>query len=110
MISQIYLSGRVVAQPELGQTKKGKPMVRLLLETELVRETSPGQFQSEIVVLPVSFFSREAQSVSSLRKGNPLTVGAHLYGTKFESDNGTKYGCQIVTDQVFEPLRQEVHP
>jgi len=109
MHSQLYLSGRLAVNPEVFATKKNKPWIKLLLETRLVRETSPGQFQSESVILPVSFFSREAE-VKGLRRGDPLTVGVHLYGTRFESDSGTKYGCQLLADQVFEPLRQEVHP
>ena len=66
MHSQIYLSGKLAANPEVFATKKNKPWIKLLLETLLVRETSPGQFQSESVILPVSFFSREAEAVRAL--------------------------------------------
>ena len=108
MHSQLYLSGRLAANPEVFATKKNKLWVKLLLETQLVRETSAGQFQSENVTLPVSFFAREAEAVRELVRGDSLTVGAHLYGTRFESDSCIKYGCQIVADQVFVSLREEV--
>jgi single-stranded DNA-binding protein len=99
--SQLYLSGRLSANPELAQTKKGKLWIRLLLETELVRTSGQG-IQSETVVLPISLFSREAEAVKDLRSGDVLMVGCHLYGTKFEgSDGAVKHGCQIVTDEVL---------
>jgi len=50
--SQLYLSGRVAAPPELDQTKNGKLTVRLLLETELIRCTTSGNYQSESVTIP----------------------------------------------------------
>src|SRR5262249_36842349 len=95
-------SGRLASSPELAQTKKGRLWVRLLLETEFVRPTGSGGFQSELVVLPISLFSYEAEAVKDARKGDYLSIGCHLYGTKFESENGIKYGCQIVADQVFQ--------
>ena len=73
----------------------------MLLETELIRATSQG-IQSETVILPVSLFSREAEAVKDLRRGDPLTVGVHLYGTKFEGlDGAVKHGCQVVADEVL---------
>jgi single-stranded DNA-binding protein len=70
MQSQLYFTGKLVAQPELLQTKNGKTMVRLLLETELVRPTAQGGFQAEAVILPVSFFSREAETVKDCHRGD----------------------------------------
>jgi single-stranded DNA-binding protein len=103
MQSQIYLSGRLVTQPELSQTKKGKLTVRLLFETELVRPTAQGGFQAEAVTLPVSFFSREAEAVKDCQPGEYLVIGAHLYGTRFEApDGGVKHGVQIVADQILQ--------
>ena len=101
MHCQLYLSGQVVASPETGRTKNDKEWVRLLLETMLVREVREGEFQSESAILPVSCFSREAAAVKHLGRGDPLVVGAHLYGTKFEGDGGIKYGVKIVADTVF---------
>jgi single-stranded DNA-binding protein len=111
MQSQLYLCGRVAAAPEVRQTQKGKLMVRLLLETELVRETTEGAYQAESVTLPVSFFSREAEEVRSARPGDCLTIGTHLYGTRFEAPDGSvKHGVQITADQVLSgaPSLQKV--
>jgi single-stranded DNA-binding protein len=107
--SQLYLTGRLAGPPELGTTKKGKLWVKLLLETELVRQTQPGDFQTESVTVPISFFSRPAEQVKNLARGAALTVGAHLYGTKFESDQGIKYGVQLIGDVVFTNSKGD-HP
>jgi single-stranded DNA-binding protein len=93
----------VAASPELGETKKGRSMVRILLETELIRCTTPGNYQSESVTLPVSFFSREAEEVRDARPGDHLVIGAHLYGTQFKAPDGSvKYGVQIIADQILQ--------
>jgi len=74
MLSQLYLSGRLAANPELGQTKKGYLQVKILLATELVRKDGSG-FQAENVVLPISFFGREAEAIQSLTQGDFITLG-----------------------------------
>lgn len=100
MTSQLYLSGRLARNPEPGTTKKGKLWVKVLLESSLVRETRPGELQTESVTVPVSFFSRPAEQVKNLKTGDTLTVGCHLYGTRFEGDSGTKHGVQLIADVV----------
>jgi single-stranded DNA-binding protein len=100
--AQLYLQGRLLSNPEISETKKGRLMVRLLLATQLVRETRPGEYQTESVTLPVLFFSQPAEQVKTLKARDTLTVGAHLYGTKFESADGSvKHGVQIIADTVF---------
>jgi hypothetical protein len=83
-------------------------MVRILLETELVRATTPGNYQSESVTLPVSFFSREAEEVRDAQPGDYLVIGAHLYGTRFEaSDGGIRHGVQIIADRILQGLTHQ---
>ena len=111
MISQLYLQGRVAVSPELGKTKKGKFMVRILLEIELVRATALGTYQAESVTLPISFFSREAEEVRDAQPGDNLVIGVHLYGTRFEAAGGIiKHGVQIIADQILQGVthRKEV--
>ena len=101
MTSQLYLSGRLVADPELGQTKKGYLQVKVLLQTELVRKDGSG-LQVENVILPINFFSREAEAVRGLVGGDEITIGAHLYGTKYQAPDGrVTHGCRVVADQVL---------
>jgi single-stranded DNA-binding protein len=106
MHSQLYLTGRLADNPEIGETKKGRLFVKLMLETESVRETRPGEFQSENTILPVSCFSEPAERVKELRRGDQLTIGTHLYGTEFKPDAGAiKRGIQLVADRVFLPAK-----
>jgi single-stranded DNA-binding protein len=95
------LSGSLAADPELGQTKKGHLQVKILLATELVRKDGTG-FQVENVVIPISLFSREAEAVQNLAQGDLVTIGAHLYGTRFEAPDGrVSHGCRVVADNVL---------
>jgi hypothetical protein len=78
------------------------------LETELVRSDGRSNgFQAETIILPVSFFSLEAEAVRDLKAGDPLIIGCHLYGTRFQTDAGMKHGVLIVADAVSFPARKE---
>jgi single-stranded DNA-binding protein len=110
MTSQLYLSGKLQGNPELLRTKKDRLMVKVLLETSLTRETRPGELQTESVTLPITLFSAPAEAAKDLRAGDTVVVGVHLYGTRFESDSGIKYGCQIIADQIFQTQRKESSP
>jgi hypothetical protein len=63
MTSQLYLTGRLAANPEAATTRKGKLWIKLLLETEFVREPKPGEFQTESVTIPISCFAYSAELV-----------------------------------------------
>jgi single-stranded DNA-binding protein len=102
MHSQIYLTGHLADNPDVGETKKGRLFVKILLETGSVRETKPGEFQAENTILPISLFAQPAETVKGLRRGDQLTVGARLNGTEYKPDSGpTKRGVQLVADVVF---------
>jgi single-stranded DNA-binding protein len=107
MHCQLYLSGRLTDNPEIGETKKGRLWVKLLVEADLVRETKPGEFQSENIILPVSCFSEPAETAKALQRGDQLTIGGHLYGTEFKPEGGmVKRGIQLVADYVFLPAKK----
>ncbi len=45
--SEIYVSGRLFAEPEIGRTVNNEPSVKILLLTELVRKKGLGLYQIE---------------------------------------------------------------
>lgn len=101
MIGQIFLTGRLSAEPEISLSKKGKPIARILLDVDQVRPTPAGP-QSEQITLPVILFSRQAEAIQAFRKGDPLWIAAHLNGTRFEAPDGTtRHGTQLVADSVL---------
>jgi hypothetical protein len=99
--SQLYLSGRLFANPEMGTTEKGHPWIKLLLDTELVKSDGRGGLATETLIVPLSCFGPQAATVRDLRAGDTLTAGCHLYGTKYESQDGVKHGIQLVVDVVY---------
>jgi hypothetical protein len=101
MHSQLYLSGRHLTNPEIGTTKKGHPWIKLLLETELVKGDGHSGLSAETLIVPLSCFGRQAEAVKDLKTGNTLTTDCHLYGTKYEGQDGTKHGIQLVADAVY---------
>jgi single-stranded DNA-binding protein len=101
MIGQIYLSGRLSGDPEFSETRKGKPLARILLEADQVRATPTGP-SVEPVTAPVILFSRQAEAIRSLRKGDFVTLSCHLNGTRFATpEGGVKHGLQLIADSVL---------
>jgi single-stranded DNA-binding protein len=101
MTNSIYLSGRLVFKPELRKTKNDRDWCRILVEFSSTREVRPSEFVSETTIVPVDCFAQCAERVKGLKAGDQLTVGCHLYGTKFESDQGTRHGVQLIADVVY---------
>jgi single-stranded DNA-binding protein len=105
----IYLTGRLAADPVFTETQKGKTIVKVLLEVELVREISRGEFRAETHLLPVTLFSWVADQARTLRSGSAVTIAAHLNGTKFTQPSGeVSHGIQLIADALlFPPPRKE---
>jgi single-stranded DNA-binding protein len=98
----IYLTGRLAANPVFSETQKGKPMAKLLLEVELVREVTRGEFRAETHLLPVTLFSWVADQARALRNGSAVTIVTHLSGTKFTQPSGeVRHGVQLVADALL---------
>ena len=107
--AMIYLSGRLVGDPVFSETSKGKPMCRLLIEVELVREVGRGEFRPETYPLPIIMFSWVADQARDLRRGDSVMVAARLNGTKFEKPGEEpKHGVQLIGEGLFfPPARKE---
>jgi hypothetical protein len=116
MHSQLYLTGKLASEPETGTSRKNnKPWVRLLLETELIREPRPTEFQVETVLLPLSCFAWPAEVARSLHRGDSVLAGTHLVGTEFKTEDGTiRRGLQLIADSVVllrqRPAKSESNP
>jgi hypothetical protein len=45
---------------------------------------------TETVTLPVNCFGRQAEMVKTLKASDPVSLGCHLHGNKFEGENGVR--------------------
>jgi single-stranded DNA-binding protein len=103
--SEIYLSGQLFAEPEIGRTANNEPSVKILLLTELVRKKS-GLYKIETTVLPISCYCQSADQAAHLRHGDRLVVQWHLFGTAFRPPDGSvRRGVQIRADELILPRR-----
>jgi single-stranded DNA-binding protein len=101
MSTSILISGRLGFNPEIKQTRNEKLWARILVETAITREARKGEFVTESTLLPINCFARCAHQVKDLAAGAQLTVGCHLSGTKFDSNQGPRYGVQLIADVVY---------
>jgi len=98
MTSLIYFEGRVSGNPQILETRSGKPWAKILLEEEVVRERQ----QDTPNTLPISLFGRAAERTKQLQRGDRLTVACRLQGTRFEPPSGEVLdGCQRVGEQLY---------
>jgi single-stranded DNA-binding protein len=105
----IVVAGKLAAEPVLSETKKGKPMAKILIEASTARQVKPGDVQEEKHLIPVVIYSWLVDTVKDLRQGARLCVIGHLNGTVFVPADGVpNHGLQLIADAVtFPPARKE---
>jgi single-stranded DNA-binding protein len=100
----ICISGRLVGNPKISETAKGKPMVRVLVEIEEMRPVGRGEYRLELHSIPVVSYGWCAQELATLRPGAAVVLLCHLNGTKYEQPGQeTKHGLQLVVNSVSYP-------
>ena len=105
MSSEIYLSGPLFAEPEIGRTANNEPSVKILLLTELVRKKG-GLYKIATTILPISCYCQSAAQAAHLRQGDHIVVQTHLFGTAFRPPGGpVRHGLQLRVDEIILPRR-----
>jgi single-stranded DNA-binding protein len=116
MTSTVVISGKLIGNPKMSETGKGRPMLRALIECEQWRPFSRGEMKMEIHTFQVLAFSWNAETIQNLRPGAALTVICHLSGTGFEEPGKeVKFGIQLIVDEVlfaapYKPAVKELTP
>jgi single-stranded DNA-binding protein len=105
----IAIAGRLASDPVLSSSSKGKPVARILIEAESVRQVKRDEFKNQVHLIPITIYSWLVDDVKDLRQGTRLTVCCHVNGTTFTPEDGaTRYGLQLIADSVtFPPARKE---
>jgi Single-strand binding protein family len=104
MTNQIFLSGKVLGNPEVSLTARGRTMVKILLEIEQMRPVGRGEYKMELHEIPVLSFSWCAEELKNVRTGALVTLLCHLSGTKYTPPGGElRYGVQLIVDSVNYP-------
>jgi len=104
--SEIYVSGRLFAEPEIGRTVNNEPSVKILILTDLIHKKGPELYQIETTVLPISCYCQLATQAARLRPGDRVVVQGHLFGTAFRPPDGSvRRGVQFRADELIIPRR-----
>ena len=104
MTSQIYVDGRLSRNPEFSTTSNGKPMAKLLIETEVVRQVRRGEWQSEQHMIPITVYGWLVDTVRELHGNDRLSVCCHANGTAFTTASGeVNYGIRLIADSLTFP-------
>jgi single-stranded DNA-binding protein len=100
--SEIYLSGPLFAEPEIGRTADNQPSVKILILADLIRKKGLGLYQIETTVLPISCYGEPATQAARLRHGDRVVVEGHLFGTTFRPPDGSvRRGIQFRADELL---------
>jgi single-stranded DNA-binding protein len=111
MTNAIILSGKLIGQPKVSETAKGKPITKVLVEVEQMRSVGRGEYRLELHSLPVVGYGWLAEELKTLRPGAAVVLICHLNGTKYEqAGQETKHGLQLIADAISypAPFRQPV--
>jgi single-stranded DNA-binding protein len=102
--SSIVIAGRLATDPVISETKKGKPMAKILIEATTARQVKPGDIQEEKYIIPITVFSYLVGDIKDLRPGARLAVIGHLNGTVYTPEDGApSHGLQLIADAVTFP-------
>jgi hypothetical protein len=95
----------MIMHAHAGCVYHGKPIAKLLVEEDVCDSQ-----QSVANILPVVLFGRVAVRAAELKQGDRVTIACRLSGTRFTTPAGeTRYGCQLIAEQLFLAAVGEAH-
>ena len=91
-LNAVYLTGRLVADPELRYTQKGTPVCDFRIACSRrykIRET--GEWQEETLFINIVAWQRQAETANDyLKKGSAVLVDGNLRSRQWETNKGEK--------------------
>ena len=91
-INEARLKGRLTADPEARETRKGKPYCKMRLATSRKTKQDDGSWEeSDQQYHDITVFGYQAEHcLDSFRKGSPVQVVGMIENSVVEQDDGSK--------------------
>lgn len=94
-MNRITVSGRLVNDPAVRYTPKGKIVCSLTLAVQRDYANSEGVYEADFI--PIIFFEKSAEIAgNNLSKGKKILVDGQLKTRHYATDSGRKYVTEII--------------
>lgn len=94
-MNRITVSGRLVNDPVVRYTTKGKIVCSLILAVQRDYANSEGVYEADFI--PIIFFEKSAEIAgNNLSKGKKILVDGQLKTRHYPTDSGRKYVTEII--------------
>jgi len=97
-MNNVQLVGRVVIEPKLKTTGKGKPYMRLVLAVDGYWDRKSREMTTDFI--PVKLWQKEATRCQHLVKGSLISVVGRVSVARYEKDGETAYVTEIVGEKI----------
>jgi len=111
-INKVFLSGRLVRDPQLKTIRPGMVVAEMTLAVNHVTRTKEGEINKEVCFIDFSAWGKRAQwCTQNLSKGSPLTISGRLkmdsWTDKTSGAERTKLGLALEELVIPDPLEEE---
>ncbi|MBD1371256.1 single-stranded DNA-binding protein [Hazenella sp. IB182357] len=99
-MNQVNLIGRVVRDPKLHKTGKGKPFMFLTLAVDGYYDRKKKEMTSDFI--SIKLWSNQAERCAHLVKGSLISIMGRISVSKYpdKATGETKYNTDIVAEEV----------
>lgn len=98
MLNQAVLVGRIVKDPELKDTEKGK-VTNLTLAVPRSFKNSNGEYDTDFISC-ILWKGVAESTVEYCKKGDLVGIKGRIQTSSYEKDEETKYKTEIVAEKV----------
>ena len=99
MLNQVVLVGRLITEPELYQTEKGKKVARLVLAVPRSFKNTDGEYETDYI--SCKLWQVVAQNtVEYCKKGDLIGIRGRIATYNYDTEEGKKYLTEVVAEKV----------
>jgi single-strand DNA-binding protein len=100
-MNSVQLIGNLTRDPELRSLPSGTSVCKMRLAVNTRRKDSDGNWADKPNYFDVTAFAGRAKTAAEyLSKGSRVGVSGRLESREWESDGQTRYGVEIISDQI----------
>jgi single-strand DNA-binding protein len=114
-LNAVYLTGRLVADPELRYTQKGAPVCDFRIAcSRRFKNRETGEWQEETLFINIVAWQRQAEAANDyLKKGSAVLIDGNLRSRQWETRQGDKRSAiEVVARRIqfldLPPKEEEV--
>ncbi len=99
MLNQIVIVGRLVKNPELRETEKGKKVTNITLAVPRSYKNSDGEYETDFI--DCTLWTGIAENTTEYcRKGDLLGIKGRIQTRSYDVDDSKRYVTEVIAEKV----------